>query len=265
MRFVHRTFLLPSVTALVLFAAGTAAAQTEPVIAEVRYGPEVELGEGTARTYLAVDAEGRPVEFGVALSETALATLPDMAEVPIEEAFLAIDLPLPEGAPAPYKLVGFDWNPRGHPPVEIYGHPHFDVHFYTIDVTERDLILPADSLFEARGSKAPEPGYLPAAYVYAPESTVPKMGGHWIDPSSHEFHGEAFDKTFIYGTWEGKVIFIEPMMTKAFIETKADGTYEIATPEKVAVAGWYPAAYRVRFDPEAKEYRIALTNLTERK
>jgi hypothetical protein len=29
-------------------------------------------------------------------------------------------------------------------------------------------------------------------------------------------------------------------------------------PARAAKAGWCPTAYRVRFDPEAKEYRIAL-------
>jgi hypothetical protein len=208
-----------------------------------------------------------PVEVGVALSESALQGLPDLADKPDTEAFLVIDLPLPAENPTPFRVVSVDWAPRGHPPV-MYGLPHFDFHFYLIDGEVRDAILPGDPpdlvAFEGRGSRAPAEGLLPVHYVYPGEATVPRMGGHWIDPASHEFHGETFDRTFIYGTWDGEVIFWEPMVTKAYVESRPDATIEIATPARAALPGWYPTAYRVGFDAEAKEYRIALLGFTEK-
>jgi hypothetical protein len=228
---------------------------------EFQYGPESPLGQGTARTYVIV-GDGRPLELGIALSESALEGLPDLADVPPEhEAFVLIDLPLPAENPTPFRLASMDWNPRGHPPV-MYGLPHFDFHFYLIDAEVRDAILPGDPPdlvgFEGRGSRAPEEGLLPVHYVYPGEATVPQMGGHWVDPASHEFHGEEFDTTFIYGTWDGGIIFWEPMITRTYIESRHDATIKIATPARVANNGWYPSAYRVSFDPDAKEYRIAL-------
>jgi hypothetical protein len=243
---------------------------------EVRYGPETALGEGTVRTYLIVDENGAPAELGVAISEIAMATLPDLSQKPPMESFLAMDLELPEGAPAPYKHVGFDWNSIGHPPVGVYSVPHFDFHFYTIDAEVKRAILPAEGdtpnefgefaegPFAERAMKAPATGLLPASYAYAPGSAVPVMGGHWIDPASHEFHGQPFDKTFLYGTWDGEVIFIEPMITKAFIESKPNATYEITAAEKVPAPGWYPGAYAIRYDADAKEYRIALVGFMEK-
>jgi hypothetical protein len=275
MRFADPILSFSALAALVFLATGAATAQTGATH-EIRYGPEEALGEGTVRTYLAVDANDNPVELGVAISETAMATLPDLSQKPPMESFIALDLELPEGAPAPYKLVGFDWNSIGHPPVDIYGVPHFDFHFYTIDTATKGAILPGDGdvptesgeftegPFAERAMKAPTAGYLPSDYAYAPGSAVPLMGGHWIDPASHEFHGQAFDKTFIYGTWDGKVIFIEPMITKAFIESKPEGSFEIPTAEKVPAPGWYPSRYQIRFDPEAREYRVALTSFAER-
>lgn len=261
---------LSLVTALTLLGAADLAAQ------QIRYGPESPLGEGTARTYLAVDPDGRPSELGFALSETAMATLPDLADKPDHEAFVVVDLELPEGSPAQFRFASMDWNPRGHIPPGIYTVPHFDFHFYTVDPATRDAIMPGESdapgetgdfagtAFEQRGMMTPEAGWLPAHYVNPGGTTVPMMGGHWIDPGSHEFHGEPFDKTFIYGTWDGQVIFWEPMITKAFIESKPESPYQIAAPEKVPQPGWYPSSYLVRYDANAKEYRIALTGFAER-
>jgi uncharacterized protein len=261
---------------VLLAAAGLAVLAPAARAQEVRYGPDVALGDGVVRTYVMHDANGAPTEVGVAISETAMATLPDLSQKPPMESFLAMDLAFPEGAPAPYKHVGFDWNSIGHPPMGIYTIPHFDFHFYTIDTETKGAIVPgetdvpaengefAEGPFAERAMMAPEAGFLPATYAYAPGSAVPMMGGHWIDPASHEFHDETFDKTFIYGTWDGGVIFLEPMITKAFIESKPAESWEIAAPEKVAVPGWYPSAYTVKYDADAKEYRIALIGLAER-
>src|SRR5687768_2140397 len=140
-RRIHLMALAPlfrSCALVVLFAA----AASNLVAQELRYGPEQALGEGTIRTYLIVDQEGRPAELGVAISEVAMATLPDLSDKPPMESFIAMDLEIPEGSPAPYRLVGFDWNSIGHPPVDIYGVPHFDFHFYTIDAAAKGTILP---------------------------------------------------------------------------------------------------------------------------
>jgi hypothetical protein len=107
--------------------------------------------------------------------------------------------------------------------------------------------------------KPPAEGYLPANYAKPGGTTVPQMGSHWIDPASHEFHGRQFDQTFIYGTWDGRVIFHEPMITKAYLERRSDDVFDIATPTRYAEAGWYPSGYRVWYVAQAEEYRVALT------
>jgi hypothetical protein len=42
------------------------------------------------------------------------------------------------------------------------------------------------------------------------------MGVHWIDPASHEFHGHDFTATVLYGSYNGEMNFIEPMITRAY-------------------------------------------------
>jgi hypothetical protein len=63
------------------------------------------------------------------------------------------------------------------------------------------------------------------------------------------------------------------MITRAFIlakKTASDPTVRdqvipISTPAKYRVAGYYPSAYRISWDADAREYRIALTELSLRK
>ena len=58
----------------------------------------------------------------------------------------------------------------------------------------------------------------------------PRMGLHWADAAAPEFSGQPFVKTFIYGSYDGAFIFAEPMLTKAYLESKPVAT---ATPVKV--------------------------------
>ena len=91
------------------------------------------------------------------------------------------------------------------------------------------------------------------------------MGIHWFDPASHEFHGSSFTHTMIYGFWKGQMIFIEPMITKAFLESKQSATVDMKLPTKYPIAGkYYPKKYSISYDAAAKEYVVALDGLTLR-
>ena len=249
-----------AVLAQLLSVARPAAAQTP----DVRYGDPVEIGTGIARTYVALDSDGRATEIGIALSPEALASLPEPVEGPPENSVFSWDLPFPEGAPAPYRFAGLDWNPLGHVPPGIYDVPHFDFHFYLIPPAERDAIVPDDPEYVARSARPVDASLLPAGYVLPPDATVPRMGTHWVDPASHEFHGQPFTSTFIYGSWDGRLVFIEPMITLAMLQSPAGFSADLALPERVPVKGSYPAKYVVRRDEASGEIRVALADLTER-
>jgi hypothetical protein len=251
-----------------------------------QYGTPLKVGDGQARAYVVLDAKrgNAPLEIGVALSERAMEGLPapmphggggagGHAHVDTHE-FL---LPLPAQNPTPFKLVEMNWNPAGHEPPGIYDIPHFDFHFYTISKAERDAIVPSDPAFATKAANFPQAAYVPAGFMVlppppAPVSAVPVMGVHWSDLSAPELQGalgkpdayRPFTKTFIYGSWDGRFTFWEPMITRAYLLTKPDVTVPISIPARVAAPGYYPAAYRVTYDAKAKEYRIALTQLAQR-
>ena len=239
---------------------------TAPAV-ESLYGPTQPLGEGTMRTYVEVEG-GVPVEVGVALSERALEGLP-MGHGPGAIVFeghhvmYEYVLDLPADNPTPFQHVALNWNVGGHEPVGIYDKPHFDFHFNLISDEQRRTIALEDPEFEAKAARYPAESYLPTGYAALPGG-VPLMGAHWIDPTSPELNGAPFSETFIFGTWNGELIFAEPMITKAFLDSRPDFTAEIPVPAEVATPGYYPSSYSIRWDEESKEYRVSLGGMVSR-
>ena len=258
--------LLPMLAGAIL-AACTASAASENDFATA-YGASVAVGNGSARAYV-VHVKGAPTEIGVALSEAAFSGLPadgaaGGAQMPDGHHMYLYTLQLPERSSTPYRFVGLDWSPAGHMPPGIYDRPHFDFHFNAISEAERNRIAPSDPEFDAKAERRPAPELVPAGYQKLPGG-VPFMGAHWVDPTSPELNGEAFTRTFLYGSWDGEMIFAEPMVTKAFLESKPDFRAPIALPARYATAGRYPTEYRVYWNEGTKEYRVALSGLVERR
>lgn len=241
------------------------------------YGDAQALGQGTARSYVVLDNAGKPASLGVAISETAMATLPQ-SPIPGMPAAAMLTLTLPaEAALTGFNHVMLDWNPAGHEPEHVYTHPHFDFHFYQITPEQRNALLPTNPDFAAKTGVFPAAEYVPNGYmamstvanIPPAAAAVPFMGMHWLDTSSPELqpppNNKTFTSTFLWGSYDGRFIFLEPMITKAFIDTakgKPDGiTFPLSVPGKVAATGSYPNAYSIKYDAAAKEYRIALDGL----
>ena len=273
---------LASVTAVAfLVVAATACSDdTTSPASRLVYGPSQVLGNGTARSYVVIGANGAPSSLGVAISETAMANLPQtpMPGMP-SAAMLSLSLPA-QAATTGYNHVMLDWNPMGHEPDQVYTHPHFDFHFFQITPAERDQLVPSNPQFWAKAGIFPGAEFVPTGFAPASvlanvppaNAAVPLMGMHWLDTSSPELqpppNNHMFTRTFIYGSYDGKFIFVEPMITKAFIESaksKAGGySYPVSVPAKVATSGAYPASYSITYNASAHEYRIALDGLVSK-
>lgn len=209
------------------------------------YGTTQVLGHGTVRSFVKMSKHGHEVEeVGMAFSETALVDLPHEA---------AVVLPIPsESGQTHFKHVFLTFAQEGHPPMNIYTVPHFDIHFYNTTSAERQTIIPNDPRFFV----SPPAGYLPATYIQ--EAAVPQMGMHWVDPASPEFHGERFTSTFIYGSLNGKVTFYEPMITLAHLLNTSSRYLPVKQPTKFGQSGLYPNEYGLRHDTQAHEYQVVL-------
>jgi len=235
--------------------SGDSAWAAEPLKPGVYAAPPQRVGEGTAHAFVTIGPGGTPVAIGVVLTEAALALkrLPTGAE-------WVLQLPK-EAAGSGYDHVGLDWHLHGHEPPGIYTVPHFDFHFYMISYPERQKITVGNL---AIGTKQPGPDSLAPGYVLPPETFVPGMGTHAVQPAATEFRGQPFTHTFIYGYHEGRLIFSEPMVARAFLAEKRDATEAVSVPKAYPRPGYYPTKYSVRYDGKRREYTVALEALVAR-
>jgi len=227
---------------------------------EILRGADVAFGNGSARTEVQVRGTN-VVSVAVILSENALDGLPMQLPPMTSQEYI---LPLPAGAPTMvFNQVIVNWQPVGHPPMNIYTTPHFDVHFYTITPQQRDAITPADPAFLAKTARQPTTDALPAGYVLDPVA-IPRMGVHGGASNAPELRGAPFASSFIYGFYDGDMIFLEPMMTRAFLLSRPDTTISIVTPASYPKPGAYPTAYAYKYDSATRERRIELRAFVQR-
>ena len=221
-------------------------------------GADITVGNGTAHTEVRVNRSGEPLSMAVVLTEAGLSGLP--ATMPSTEFVL----PLPaEPNGTPMKHVTLDWHPGGHNPPGVFNVAHFDVHYYMITPPQRDAISPADPQFAAKGVLKPAAELIPAGYTGDPFA-IPRMGAHYTDPNAPERKGQGLSLTFIYGFYNGEMIFLEPMASKSFLDTKASVVADLALPARYQVPGFYPTRHAVRYDAAAKQYRFELLDFASR-
>lgn len=235
--------------AAVVLTAACGEDTTTPAVPQEILGAPTAVGNGTARTFALVDG-GKPVSLGIELTDAALDGLPS---TPTEWI-----LPLPVGFSAPpWDHAALNWNPQGHPPPGIYDAPHFDFHFYTITQAEQAAVQGGPDTVAVPAADVP-PDYVPDPVA------IPDMGVHWTDSMAPEFHGTPFDRTFIYGFYHGEMAFVEPMVTRAYLQTHPDASMTVKQPQAFQEPGLYPRDYSVRFDAATSTLRISLDSLASR-
>jgi hypothetical protein len=230
----HRRALAAAVVAVLTLGALVASAADHRAAAgdaRVVYGSALALGQGSARTYVALDHEGVPVTFGVAVAEGALAHEPTAA---------TLMLPVPATVRwAGYDHVLLEWQPRVDDPAP--SQPRLAFRFYTS----------AES-GEARVR------HEPVGHARLPDG-VSAAGAH--GDTTIEIDGRRFTRTFIYGAFDGQFVAFEPVITAATLAAaRANGqSTEILTlPGSHAGSGRYATSYAVAYDAAAREYRVAL-------
>jgi hypothetical protein len=214
------------------------------------YGPEVQLGNGKIRSVSVLEKNSnKPLSIAFELTEGALSGLPEDShdeEGHHEESHYLIPLHPTAKANTIFDHLVADWNPHGHPPGP-YLSSHFDFHFYMLPLAQRLQITATDPL-----SVAPlATGYLPNDYI-GPLGPEPQMGGHCVDVTSPELNGSPFTHTFIYGAYNSKVAFYEPMVTHNYLTTSSGGTFNIKQPFYFSKTGYYPTKYSIRKDINGK-------------
>ena len=226
------------------------------------------MGAGTVQSFVTLDRDEVPTAIGVTLSAGALEQLPPVPNsvsrcfdlngdgrhtghecIGDEERIL--DVPVDSSIGLPFRWISVNWNPAGHHNTP-YARPHFDFHFHTGDQNSVEAIAPGrcGELADCEDFKVatrPVPAsYLPKGYIDV-GAVVPRMGNHLLDSESPELKDSLpFSRTFIYGAYDGKLIFWEPMITLDYLQKKSGSCLEIRQPEGFRQTGYYPTQYCVR-------------------
>lgn len=225
------------------------------------WGESTELGNGEIRTFVTLSDDDTPALVGLWFTRDSLSGLPS------EHTEDLLDFPATDETPFTFSQV--NWNPHGHAPEGIYSIPHFDFHYYLTEESTLDEIQAGsceregveypvtcetlDRATEPLPEDQAPPGYIDVAAVEQ------RMGNHLIDPTALEFQGTRFMQTFIWGTFDGRLTFFEPMITQEFLEQRQEEVRtSISMPEAFPEAGWYPTRYVIRYLEEQDAYAITL-------
>jgi hypothetical protein len=251
------------------------------------YGTASALGQGNIRTFAQLE-DGRPLSIGAVFPRTTLSGLPTTMtdghhcydvdgngttdqmtecvgghERPLDMPAAIRNVP---GIPLQWALI--NWNPHGHGAPGVYDVPHFDFHFYIQSKAERDAIRPGPCGLAvncddyARGALPVPAANMPPDYrdlgfvEYG-------MGNHLLDQTTPEWNGIRFTRTFIFGAYDGRISFLEPMITAAWFEQLATGQtpggcVPIKQPQSWQVPGWYPQKYCFRYRANRNDFTVSL-------
>jgi hypothetical protein len=207
-------------------------------------GPEVQVHGGKARSTVSLDKDGIPLQLSIVLDQDVLNSVPvghehgEDHQHGTENTWI---LPLHPKASetTPFRFIMLNWNPQGHEPAGIYDTSHFDIHFYMTHMSEVLNYTDMDKL-----DNLPAAPYIPLNHIAGP--SVPKMGTHFIDLTSPELSGQVpFTQTFIYGTYDSKVVFYEPMITLDFLKSTNFFERNFPQPAQFKTSGYYPTKMKV--------------------
>jgi hypothetical protein len=170
----------------------------------------------------------------------------------------AVPLPAGAGSTGVTHLTMY-WEPMGHGPETLLT-PHFDFHFYLVPESRRLAIDCADSSkpstlpagYGMRDEQLPPPLVALAGVDVLIGSCVPQMGMHSLNLVEAETT-ELFDGTMIVGYYQGTPIFVEPMISQAFLARRQ--SFALTVPAVPGAAG-APTTFQAVYDPASDAYRF---------
>ncbi len=220
----------------------------------ILYGDSAALGNGVVRTFVQLNATGHRERIGLSMTDGVMNNLDTILRT------FVLALPAPVVADdTTFNHVFFTWNPIGHGPPGIFELPHFDFHFVTVTVAERQSVIPGI-----------DPVYYPQEFVPIdylrdnfPPGVVPFRGLHWADSSLHTTNAN-FKNVLIYNTYRGKLFAFEPMITRAYLLTNPDTIIAIKQAHYYRRTGDYPQNYSINHNAVNHNYNVFLRDFEPR-
>jgi hypothetical protein len=230
-----KIYLITIIFSILLLSACKQTADPNPTY----NGVSQTLGNGKVFSWMKFKGDV-PSSIGLTFTKGALENIPHGSSTS-----LIIALPTEAIGKTAFDHLFLDFSHSGHEPPGIYDVAHFDVHFMMQANAERSAIPPYSPTTATKFDNLPADGIMPKPYFRLPAG-VPLMGVHWANPTSAELNGSKFSETLIMGSYDGKMTFIEPMITMELMQSKPNVSKSIPTPSKFAKATYFPMKYSIQ-------------------
>ncbi|ONI89354.1 hypothetical protein ALI144C_05280 [Actinosynnema sp. ALI-1.44] len=291
----NRTLLL-SMTALSVVAAGcgapgrtSAGTGTDNAAgAGVLVENQVSLGNGYVQTVYSRGANGAPTMIGVAVSESAMNSLPT---VPTHDGNTCFDkdnsgkvdpstecgsghervLWFPRLKGLPFQWIMFNWQAKGHGPAHVFDKPHFDLHFFIQDYESRNAIRtgPCGAVFVNCDDNATAMKPVPAPFNpigFGEPGAAGRMGNHLGDVNAPPFTPGPFTQAFVYGTYDSHISFWETVFATDWLKTERPhrNCLTLKWAPEVEVSGHYPRKSCVSHRQHQRDYLMTFEDFAYR-
>jgi len=241
--------LAVSTWTLAAIAVGAPHARQERVIT----GASQTVGHsGGVKAWEKLDANGKVTAVGVDLPISVVENPPDKPGTGPCGAVAVLAFPREAQQTTYFNHFEMQWNPHGHPPACCFGVPHFDLHFYGVPVADVSKIGPGDTA-------PPTAERLPAGFFYpGVKECVPQMGVHAVLPEQVG-PGHVMTADMIAGFYHGKMHFVEPMITRAFLMKKQSFKMDVPMPKTLGRATSYPTKFEGIYDTKKQAYSLVFS------
>jgi len=216
-------------------------------------GESKSFGSGVVTSIIESDKDDLPKAVGIVFTSAALRNL--------DTTNLSVILKMPQTvASTQFDHIEVEWQPNGKTSQGISNKPIISFRFYIITESEQNNIsgLESDSV---KMYLLPDSQFIPKNYILLQNSGMPKKGVMFYDSIAAKFNNEKFDKSLIYRYYNGKLIALEIIISKSFLEKNKTFIGEIKQPDKFQLPGFYPLKYNVKFTGSQNKYTVSLINL----
>lgn len=223
-------------------------------------GPKVAVGNGYVFSWMRVIDNNTPWEIGIDITSAVLEDLPKDSGL-IEPAII----PLPEIAEklTPFNHISITWNPENFSDIPDFKQAHFNFYFYTIPINDRMSIPPWSEETNPPFSTYPPKNYLPKDYspLINGIGSYSEIGRHWLSSDSKSYLPLA--DAFSFGTYEGKLIFLNPIVTFPVLKSGEEIKKPISQPLYYPGGKPFPREYKISINTN-DNHTVALRNFLYR-
>lgn len=229
-----------------------------PIAAGNYYGTTVPMGNGTVRTVVTVDANGKPSSVGVQFTSAALSGQSNSLATEFDPVFpTQVNI-------APINNVALTYRPTGKFPPGTYDIPQIAASFFYVTPQFRQQITNIGNAAYNKLYGIALADEAPPTYFLQANSGAPGFGAHYVYFENPEFvnGGFTFSTDLLY--YNSHMIGIEPFVALSVLKQNSSRTVTIEQPLKYPSKGYFPTQTRYSYDLPTDTYTIALDGLVYR-